>query len=743
MKLVSRSTRRMELRWLRACVMGLVVILPFVGSPLSAAVFRVDVVAGSDSGSCGSSASPCESIQQAVNLAGSGDVILVSEGTYTDNVSCAGEPAVVCIFQKDVSILGGFSAGDWSVPNPSVNVTIIDGQDTRRGVLVKRGGSSAGFPDTGLRLEGFTVQNGRATGDPLGFGGGLRSNFGDLVLRDVIFQDNVATGGTNGLAGGGGAALLANSDRVVSATLERVVFRNNQVTGGGGSVGAAGLGGGLSIDHAVVDAQTLVFENNSVTGGGSATDGKDALGGAASLSFGTTGTLRDLVVTGNVATGASASSDAGGAFGGGIFLEGGESPVEDVTDVTILDSRFSGNLAQGGSATTAGGGVGGGLNAFASRVTLERSTFLNNEAVGGTGASTQGNAGGAGVFLEWPFSSTPPLHVLRNLVVGDNVMEGSQGGGAGIRLLAARALVSHCTVVDNRIIGAGFGLGILAGPRLGRPSELTLEHSIIADHTVPSNFRTVHIQANASGSSTGIFTQPSLFVGNIRNSNEGENNSGTFVDFPGNNLFDSNPSDFFVDPTTSDYHVDGTQPPTDAATGSTESFDLDGAPRSGDRDLGADEFGSAAFALTVAKVGAGSGTVTSSPAGIDCGGDCFENYAANTNVTLSPNPDSGFFFVGWTGNADCNDASVLMNSDKECTAQFGTEPPACTVEQDNLVLTGQTVNSTVTEQACNSITAGPSYTVGSPGDVTFHAPTIVLRDGFVVQGSFTAINGVP
>jgi hypothetical protein len=33
-----------------------------------------------------------------------------------------------------------------------------------------------------------------------------------------------------------------------------------------------------------------------------------------------------------------------------------------------------------------------------------------------------------------------------------------------------------------------------------------------------------------------------------------------------------------------------------------------------------------AYALTVAKVGTGSGTVTSNPAGIDCGADCSQTY---------------------------------------------------------------------------------------------------------------------
>ncbi|HJW90350.1 MAG TPA: metallophosphoesterase, partial [Anaerolineales bacterium] len=47
------------------------------------------------------------------------------------------------------------------------------------------------------------------------------------------------------------------------------------------------------------------------------------------------------------------------------------------------------------------------------------------------------------------------------------------------------------------------------------------------------------------------------------------------------------------------------------------------------------------YTLTVNKTGIGSGTVTSNPAGIDCGSDCSEAYAPNTSVTLTAAPDPG------------------------------------------------------------------------------------------------------
>jgi YVTN family beta-propeller protein/YD repeat-containing protein len=78
------------------------------------------------------------------------------------------------------------------------------------------------------------------------------------------------------------------------------------------------------------------------------------------------------------------------------------------------------------------------------------------------------------------------------------------------------------------------------------------------------------------------------------------------------------------------------------------------------------------FTLTVNKAGTGTGTVTSSPAGIDCGSDCTENYDANAQVTLTPIPDANSNFTGWSGDADCSDGMVTMDASKTCTGTFGS-----------------------------------------------------------------------
>jgi hypothetical protein len=76
------------------------------------------------------------------------------------------------------------------------------------------------------------------------------------------------------------------------------------------------------------------------------------------------------------------------------------------------------------------------------------------------------------------------------------------------------------------------------------------------------------------------------------------------------------------------------------------------------------------FSLTVNKAGTGSGIVTSNLQGINCGGDCSENYDPGVVVTLIANPDAVSVFSGWTGDPDCADETVTMNANKTCIANF-------------------------------------------------------------------------
>ena len=82
----------------------------------------------------------------------------------------------------------------------------------------------------------------------------------------------------------------------------------------------------------------------------------------------------------------------------------------------------------------------------------------------------------------------------------------------------------------------------------------------------------------------------------------------------------------------------------------------------------------------MAKAGTGSGTVTSSPAGISCGADCSEPYNSGTVVTLSQAATAGSTFTGWSGACTGTGAcQVTMSAAKSVTATFGPDPNTLTV----------------------------------------------------------------
>lgn len=79
----------------------------------------------------------------------------------------------------------------------------------------------------------------------------------------------------------------------------------------------------------------------------------------------------------------------------------------------------------------------------------------------------------------------------------------------------------------------------------------------------------------------------------------------------------------------------------------------------------------ATFNLAVSIDGPGTGTVTSTPVGINCGTDCSESYPENTIVTLTASRATGSSFTGWSGICSgIDDCSVTMDAAKSVTATF-------------------------------------------------------------------------
>src|SRR6185436_2626311 len=79
--------------------------------------------------------------------------------------------------------------------------------------------------------------------------------------------------------------------------------------------------------------------------------------------------------------------------------------------------------------------------------------------------------------------------------------------------------------------------------------------------------------------------------------------------------------------------------------------------------------------LVVSKAGNGTGTITTNPAGIDCGSTCNSVFSPAQVVTLIATPGAGSLFAGWTGDADCSDGSVTIGNFQSCIATFNLNPP--------------------------------------------------------------------
>lgn len=130
----------------------------------------------------------------------------------------------------------------------------------------------------------------------------------------------------------------------------------------------------------------------------------------------------------------------------------------------------------------------------------------------------------------------------------------------------------------------------------------------------------------------------------------------------------------FVDEPGGDYHPATGSPLINAGTtAGAPSDDVTGASRDSQPDIGAFEFGSAPrplLTVTAEQLG-GSGTVTSSPAGINCGTACSARYGKSTTVTLTARADRGSRFLGWqngcSGVARC---TVTLDSSQAVTARF-------------------------------------------------------------------------
>ena len=74
--------------------------------------------------------------------------------------------------------------------------------------------------------------------------------------------------------------------------------------------------------------------------------------------------------------------------------------------------------------------------------------------------------------------------------------------------------------------------------------------------------------------------------------------------------------------------------------------------------------------LAITFLGAGGGTVASTPIGVNCTADCSAPFDQNTSVTLSAVRTSGSVFVEWGGDCTGLQCTTLLDMPRAVTARF-------------------------------------------------------------------------
>ncbi len=526
--------------------------------------------------------------------------------------------------------------------------------------------AEAGTSTLDLTVVDSTL-SGNLASDP-GEPGGIGESGGAISFQGATLElfDSILSGNSSFAAG---AMLVAGTP---SVDVDGSTFLGN---GSAAEAGAVGLQGNLAVNF--VDA---TFTEN-VAGGG---------GGAIASFFGPLNVL-DSTFTGNVA------GSGGEIEGGGAIAANG--------DVDVLGSSLTGNRAASSAepGVMSGGAIrieDDGSPTGSADLIVDGSSLAGNETTG---------VGGAIISLEAGSEPFSPTVVVVDSTVSDSDETPLVGGfySLGLTFVLSSTLSgleapcypvglgSRVAIVNSTVSGNSGGAG---GPGCGGEPTAAIEgvefllatSSTFAGNTTGDLLGTVDMEGEPQqyGVSNSII-----------------DHAGTGCDFEGELLLGVG-GNVITDRTLGcDSLVGGPPAPTTKVSvaelglgpltdngGPTETMaigpgsvaidagaldpdegdlcdqpDQRGVPRSGGPcDAGAYEY---ALNLRVSKPGSGFGSVTSSPAGIECGASCAAPFDPGTEVTLNPVASPGSRFTRWSGGG--------------CT---GTGP--CTVTVEGLMNVG-------------------------------------------------------
>lgn len=507
-------------------------------------------------GNCISAATPCSSVQRAINLATSpGDEVWITTGIYTENLD----------INHSVKLRGGWDTS-FTVQSPASTPTILDGSGEHN-VHIED------VPPAEVTIDGLTLRNGKD---------GIHIDNGNVTVeRCTILSAN-----KQGFEIDGGTILI-------SAT--QVLTAQQGIEVDGGVVQVANV----HIAHTRREG-LLIEKGGTVTFTGSTIE--DCQQQGVQVEKGSLWLFNNTVQN-VISDGILIEATAAASIISNVVRAVAENPDEDyhgiqisgnqvVRDNLVSDIDDRGICAREGAPTIVNnvvhdtGGDGIRTAASSTNVEIRGNTVYNtgNDGIDARGATVivAGNTVtgcadngikadhvGDWVHIEanWGLSNSvgiavrdAPTFTLTNNVVGDNITSNVELSGTGTGF-----------VYHNTLVGSGTGTQQSTALAVLSPLAVTLANNIVVSHSAG---------ITATTGATLIVSNTLLW------GNDNDPISGTAV------LSDP---PLFVAPAQQDYHILPDSPAIDAAIDVGVPTDVDGEPRLGTPDIGADEILSKTF----------------------------------------------------------------------------------------------------------------------------------------------------
>jgi len=408
-----------------------------------------------------------ETIQQAINAAGNGDIVFVADGTYTGegntNLTWNGN-------EKHITVKSENGPGK----------CIIDCTPEVRLVIDSRGFSFDGTNQNEADvIDGFTIKNGIAE-----YGGGILCYASSPTITNCIIEKNTA------YLGGGGIFCEDSSP-----TITNCIIKENETENYGGGIACENAsptisdctieenetlyaGGGIFCFNSSATVSNCIILGNIVyfDGGGFPTRNgelEEAFGGGGIFCLLSSPTITDCIIKEN------------GAFlGGGIIIydsmilfeypSKSGLPIEESLPITITNCTIEENGAYiGGGITIFSGAMMDVINKRISEkpglrteeenlpITLTDCTIKENEAFLGGGVAMLGSMIELFEFDKRthdkdviPIDEIVPI-TITNCIIAENYAEEA---GGGIFSYVTPPLITNCTIVENETGGWGGGI---------------------------------------------------------------------------------------------------------------------------------------------------------------------------------------------------------------------------------------------------------------------------------------------